>query len=354
MLLLFFNRGDHMQKKVDRIEWLDGLKTILMYLVVLGHSLLKFKKGKIFRIIYSFHMPLFLIISGFTFNPGKYKNITECVKDKLIKLIYPYIVLNLLVIPFWLINVNTGMIAKDSIFRILVGIFYSNSAVVRAPSNATWFLVTLFFSEIIYYSIHYFMKDNKLVFILSCIIALVGVIAPLGSEVIDAPFHLDVSLVGQFFIGCGYLLRLYFNDFVQLFQRYSLFKIVSFLFVGTFFALINKQVDLSNELYRNILYTLISVFSFSSVFFYVAQKIKKYPKVFSFIGQNTLIILAFHLPILRIIQAYFPIFLENQYYAILSSLIVFALMIPLIFLIKIALPFSIKMPNRLKQIIINF
>ncbi|RGC19958.1 acyltransferase, partial [Absiella sp. AM54-8XD] len=42
-----------------RLIWLDQLKAISMYLVILGHSLLKFKKHLMFKVIYSFHMPLF-------------------------------------------------------------------------------------------------------------------------------------------------------------------------------------------------------------------------------------------------------------------------------------------------------
>ena len=82
-----------------------------------------------------------------------------------------------------------------------ISVSYTHLAVVRAPSNATWFLMTLLFAEVIYYMIHYYLKDDKSVFLMSCILGVIGVMAPLGKEFLDAPFHFDVSLVAQFYYG---------------------------------------------------------------------------------------------------------------------------------------------------------
>ena len=338
-------------QKPMRLIWLDQLKAVSMYIVVLGHTLLDFNKHKLFKFIYSFHMPLFFMISGFTFNPDKYERIIDCIKDKVIKLAYPYVMLNILVIPLWFINMETGMIGKDSIPKILLGIFYSNSSVVRAPSNATWFIMTLLLAEIIYYAVYHFLHDDKSVFLMSGILCLLGVLAPLGNEVVDAPLHLDVSLVAQFFYGCGYLLRKNFNYIKSCFCGYTYLKLIMLVMTGLFFSIINKQVDLSNELYRNFVYTLISSFTISVSMFYVFSRIKLYPKIMSYIGRNTIIILAFHIPVMRVIQAYCPFFNENQMNAILLSFIVFALMLPTIWIVKQCFPFMIKMPDKIKDIV---
>lgn len=338
-------------QKPMRLIWLDQLKAAAMYIVVLGHTLLKFKKHKLFKFIYSFHIPLFFMISGFSFKPDKYERIMDCVKDKVIKLVYPYVMLNLLVIPLWFINMKTGMIGEDSIPKILFGIFYSNSAVERAPSNATWFIMTLFLAEVLYYVLYHFLHDDKSVFLMSCILCVIGVMAPLGKEVADAPFHLDVSLVAQFFYGCGYLVRKNFGYIKDCFREYTYFKLFVLVMTGLFFSIINKQVDLSNELYRNFVYTLISSFTISITLFYIFNRIKVYPKIMSYIGKNTIIILAFHIPVMRVIQAYFPFFNANQLNAILLSFIVFALMLPIIWFVNKFFPFMVKMPVRIKKIV---
>ena len=53
-----------------RIFWIDALRGIGIFLVVLGHT---FWKGH--NVIYAFHMPLFFFISGILFKTGGEKNI---------------------------------------------------------------------------------------------------------------------------------------------------------------------------------------------------------------------------------------------------------------------------------------
>ncbi len=49
----------------DRILWLDTLKVMAIYLVVLGHIVSTTYQPDLKGIIYSFHMPLFFMISGY-------------------------------------------------------------------------------------------------------------------------------------------------------------------------------------------------------------------------------------------------------------------------------------------------
>ncbi len=54
----------------SRLEWMDVLKLYAIFLVLWGHSIQYFLSSEyydepVFRFIYSFHMPLFMTISGF-------------------------------------------------------------------------------------------------------------------------------------------------------------------------------------------------------------------------------------------------------------------------------------------------
>ena len=336
-----------------RIPWLDQVKAISMYLVVLGHAVLPVNKKGLFKIIYSFHMPLFFMLSGFVFNPDKYERIFDCVKDKLIKIAYPYVMLNLLCIPLWMMNVDSGMVAKDSLLKVIIGIFYSNAKVVRAPSNATWFLMTLLLSEVIYYVIWKFFKEDRQVFIMSSILLVLGVISPMGQEVLNAPFHLGVSFVAQFYFGCGYMIKKHFAYVEQFFKENRVLKMAGLALGGLFFAMINKQLDMSNENYRDIIYTLISSLSLSVFVIYLIRFSGIKSKLFSYIGKNTIIILALHIPVLRVLQASFPIFLSSIPYAILASLIIYMLCIPIVWIVKKCFPFVLKMPKAMQNLILS-
>lgn len=336
-----------------RMEWLDQAKAVCMYFVVLGHSLLKVDKHGLFKIIYSFHMPIFFLLSGFVFNPDKYKSIMDCIKDKIVKLIYPYILLNLLCIPLWYINVKTGMVVKDSLLTVLAGIFYSNAKVIRAPLNATWFIVTLFLAEIIYFIIHRYFKEDRFIFIMSFGLFLLGIISPMGKDIIKAPMHLGVAFVAQFYYACGYLLRKNFAYVMRFFEKRKIIKILCLLGIGLFFAKINKQVDFSNENYRDVVDMLASSFSFSLAIICIIKNVHLHSNWMSFIGKNTLIILALHIPILRIYQAVFPVFLSSVPYAILASIVVFITTIPCIWFIRRYLNFCIVMPKKMQEKIYN-
>lgn len=54
----------------SRLEWMDALKLYTIFLVLWGHSIQHFLSSEyydepVYRFIYSFHMPLFMTISGF-------------------------------------------------------------------------------------------------------------------------------------------------------------------------------------------------------------------------------------------------------------------------------------------------
>ena len=55
-----------MDKVKKRVEYIDIAKGIALFLVVWGH--LVPDDSTVFRIIFSFHMPLFFILSGMTLN----------------------------------------------------------------------------------------------------------------------------------------------------------------------------------------------------------------------------------------------------------------------------------------------
>lgn len=75
---------------INRLPFLDNIKGALIILVIIGHSiqfiLPTYDECFIFRLIYSFHMPLFFFVSGYLANRGRWNRgvITKRAKQLLI------------------------------------------------------------------------------------------------------------------------------------------------------------------------------------------------------------------------------------------------------------------------------
>lgn len=116
----------------------DNMKVLLITLVVFGHALEEFgttgKLGLIRAVIYSFHMPLFIFISG-------YFSKSDAKPDKLLKTtILPFIIFN----TIWLFTQGTA-INKINFFK---------------PIYVFWYLLSLFFWRV---TVKYFDRVKGIV-----------------------------------------------------------------------------------------------------------------------------------------------------------------------------------------------
>ncbi|WHY71635.1 acyltransferase family protein [Fictibacillus enclensis] len=67
-----------------RIPWFDNIKGLLIFMVVFGHSIEIYRDWDgntlplyLYNAIYTFHMPLFIIISGYFYRPNKFKRTVQ-------------------------------------------------------------------------------------------------------------------------------------------------------------------------------------------------------------------------------------------------------------------------------------
>lgn len=123
-----------------RLLWIDVLRGIGIFLVVLGHT---FWGGH--NVIYAFHMPLFFFVSGAlfkdTFCPYK-----EYLLRKIRTLIIPYIFFSLLSILMVYIKNETEIDMMYCLREIVMG-----QRGKIDVNQALWFLPTLFIIENIYF-----------------------------------------------------------------------------------------------------------------------------------------------------------------------------------------------------------
>lgn len=147
----------------ERIAYIDRLKGFAILLVVIGHVVQflycpnNFDTNIVFRFIYSFHMPLFFILSGMVTNLklGSVEELCQKVKSRFLQLVVPFVLWG---------GILSLFIIRQSFFNIFI-----------EPDTSLWFLLVLF--EIYVISIITFfllgrkswIDNTQLTFLLLCL-----------------------------------------------------------------------------------------------------------------------------------------------------------------------------------------
>lgn len=122
-------------------NYIDVVRFIGIFLVVFGHF--PFSEDAVFfkNAVYTFHMPLFFIISGLLHKQEEYS--LSSFKKNISSLIIPYMLYNVLyIIPYCIAN---NIYEIRPIFRTIINIVL----VKDVPNIPTWFFITLFSIKIL-------------------------------------------------------------------------------------------------------------------------------------------------------------------------------------------------------------
>ena len=199
---------DRLIDKQTRIDYIDVAKGIGVLLVILGHIINM--SSVLYASIYSFHMPLFFVLSGLFANVNKY-----CFKDYLFRktkqLLIPYIICFFvglfvsLIIPDWH-NFNVVEIFF-SFFR------FSNLDTTLVNVAPIWFLLCLYVVSLLFYPVYNVIKKENPIysFLLITVLVLVSYVIT-GFIEYEGHFFLclDIAPVALTFYSIGYIFRKYF------------------------------------------------------------------------------------------------------------------------------------------------
>lgn len=138
----------------SRYYWIDSCKTFGLLLVILGHGRLFPETNQQF--IYSFHMPLFFVLSGLLY---KYKSPKETFLHDVKRLLIPYLIINFicLAIQCGLLLIQ-GELTVAELWHRVIGVFCvaCYSGAYPPASVPTWFIIALFFVRMLLS-----MRDSK-------------------------------------------------------------------------------------------------------------------------------------------------------------------------------------------------
>lgn len=141
---------------MNRVRYWDIAKGLAILLVILGHAVELGKQGSdhpLHLFIYSFHMPLFMIISGYLFVQTLSRRTTkDILLKKIIQLLCPVFLFG--TIEFFIVRFNPSLSLKENLY------FYYGTLV-----RTLWFLQALFFASMIYLFGERFLKHSRLIYI---------------------------------------------------------------------------------------------------------------------------------------------------------------------------------------------
>lgn len=161
----------------QRDQFLDIIRGIAIILMVFGHcfqygngtELIKtgdFFNYKIFQIIYSFHLPLFMLLSGylFSYTVVRYQDNMEFIKNRAQRLILPIIGWQ----TFHYLAKAVSMLVNQEGFGLSFIRQY-----VHSWFTDIWFLWAIAYGSVIIYIVRKYLKDSYIIYLLGWIITFI-------------------------------------------------------------------------------------------------------------------------------------------------------------------------------------
>lgn len=192
----------------SRIAWVDLAKGITILLVIIGHTVSYNKYGSTLRgLIFSFHMPLFFILSSLTSrSSANREQFVEKIKKSARHLLVPALLTFLLRIVYAISQDHNLLTSKDYWIDKLYSLIFASGVDVAYDNRVIpgmgigWFFFALFIGRTLYDWIHLTFEEKQ-VPIIAFLFSVAGII--LGKAGFRLPFSMDIALaiVPLFLIG---------------------------------------------------------------------------------------------------------------------------------------------------------
>ncbi|MFK8058749.1 MAG: acyltransferase family protein [Polaribacter sp.] len=292
-----------MFSKKKRINWVDSVKGFGIILVVYGHNYPVLE-----GYIYNFHMPLFFFLSGL-FHPNKVD--VKTIKKRAKQILAPYFLWSFLLFLFWFFvgrKFGDSSLENYSPLNNFLGIFYAQGDhEFMNWGIPLWFLPSIFLSFLTFGMITKLKKKYGQILVIILLISL-GFCIPRFFE-FRFIWSIDVSFVSLFF----YAIAFYLKDFF-LFKKIKR-EIIMLFFLGLLHIIcafyINQKIDMYRATYGNEFLFLLNAIIGISFWVLFFKKIKKI-NFLSFLGKNTISILALHLRSITVIKVLLLIFWTSK------------------------------------------
>lgn len=320
----------------NRLRYIDIAKGFAIICVVIGHVLAYdvygfthvWNHSPLVKFICTFHMPLFLFLSGLVASTlDSYSNIAKDLTKRF----------RLLIVPFFVI----GSIYSLAIYNDL-------SFINNDMKYGYWYLLVLFYCYIFNYLLinNCILKKNAILYILLfCAMLLLWKIISHISQYVPK----EVASILSLNLWCMYFPYFLVGFFVKRFNLHSYFFNNSIVFILA--AVVWSLNTIIIFPYSNYIVTLSAIIVIINICYKIDQFQIKGGETLEFIGLNTLYIYVFHYFALQIMKMHF---LQNFLLSITPSIFLDILIsiVPTIFAIFLSLLiYRIISSTKLAQIV---
>lgn len=333
-----------MGNKIQRVDYLDMLKCLGMFIVVSGHIHPNY--GWFSLPLHSFVIPLYFFLSGITFKRSKFKNVGELIKRRAKTLLLPYVMFSVLTWAVWALY-NTVLHNNVNLWMpLLQTVIAQGSGGYLVHNVPLWFVTCLFVVEILYYFIDKLPEWANITICLVC--AVIGHFMVNGGYIeyfTLLPWNFESAMSAILFYCAGNILTKHvsLNKLQETTLQHKLISciaiiVLTLVLINT--AHYNKHITLgSNSLGRNTLLFYLNAFMgitsvtlFSILVCAIPRKSKIFSQVINyclFFGKNSFYIMATHIPVKGILMVIISLIIKkNEAFVrndILCCAIVFAI-----------------------------
>lgn len=301
----------------NRSKYIDVMKGLLIILVVIGHLPFFDYNSRTLTLIYSFHMPAFLIIGGMLSHINENTELFTILYKRIKGTLIPYFLFYF--ISFFLVPIDNNEKLYAAIRTVINGIGHPIDAINLPLWFLTFYFVAMTTFEIIewlsYKIKSLFTKSNSY---LPVLLIDIVIIAPLMYFAYSyarihknprLPFNFEIAIFCLLFVLFGKILSAYIkkalieiNDYKNLkilISVISIIVIAVLILYWYIFSMNNGRIDLNARDYKNALFMYIDAMLGFIIFACISYFISLIPlisNILSSIGEYSIYILAYHVP----------------------------------------------------------
>ncbi|WP_182006371.1 acyltransferase family protein [Priestia aryabhattai] len=290
------------------IKWISISKGFLMILVVAGHSNYEILS----RYIYWFHMPAFILISGYLFN--NVYNLKDLISKRSKRMLIPYFsfaLLTLIIIQIQSYNLNEMPLYIENIImggrRLLY--FY----------GIYWFPTMILLTTIIFAIMINAIK-NRIATI--GVIVLLYIVAHLyvANNDYKVFWSADTVLITLFYFGLGYYGKSIVNRINTLYGIVAMLIGVILIYCD-YVGMIQYKLDMKSNVYNHLTLDALIPVVFTVIIISISKLIQNtyVGSLLSSIGKMSMTIMYLHLTVMIIMRNYFNV---SEWITILIAIVI--------------------------------